>query len=1236
MLAQCPLDQLYKDFQTSPKGLTENEAAERLKKYGPNSLPEKRKKRWQGLISQIKNLFNVLLIVAAVLSFISGITANDPSSINMGIVILLVVLLSVIFSLFQEHRAEKAVQAIRGLIPMNARVRRDGQVKQVHVSAVAPGDIMILEAGDRVCADARVTTSFELSVDNSSLTGESEPQPRSSVAIVSPPREVVSCSNLIFSGTIVASGSGEAVVIATGTRTEFGRVVSLTQTITEPLSPLQIQLDRAAKLNFIVAITVGAAFLLLAYFGLHLELAASLLFMIGVMVSLVPEGFQMTLTLALALSSLEMSKRHVVVKRLSSVEALGSATVICTDKTGTITEGQMTVKKIWVGGSNYEVTGEGYEPEGSVLIDGRRIMASESEELLRICEISSLDNTATLVPPLDRRKSRWTAVGDSTEAALLSMSAKAGMAYKDVLATNPRIGMIPFESSRKMMTSVHRNKEGNIIAYVKGASSEVLARSTSIFWQGRIVPLTEELSRQVSARADSYARDAYRVLGLAVRAIAEAPNEFKSDLIETQLTFVGLVAILDPPRAETADAVRLARNAGTRIIMMTGDHELTAEAIARQVGIITASKSEVHTGHQLSSMSDEELLKILDDPELVFARISPDQKLRIVRLLRQKGESVAVTGDGVNDAPALLEADIGISMGLSGTDVARESSDMVLLDDNFASIVSGIEQGRCVYDNLKKFIVYVFTHNWAELVSFIVFVMLGTPLPLTVLMILAIDLIMEIPPSLALTLEPPEPGIMDRSPRTRSERLFSPSALARSAYLGVIIGVASVLWCFAAWTQGGWSLGMSSVPDQMIYVQGTTITMAAIMAGQLGTLLATRTNVKSALSISLTKNKWLLVGIVSSFLILLAMIYLPLLNDIFATSPFAATTLVTLYAIAPVVFALEEVRKYLLRNYIIPAKPVAARPVLAPLAMMGKTAIAVPKPLPPFVERAAPVLLPIQVLNWREATLRYATNIARHSGSRLILLRIIEEGVDDAMVMDLERVLENIAAPMEVPVEAMELRLVGKEHSPSTMVSSLREAVKRTNPEWLILPVEKGVFEGKRSSLRSVRWTEDFQSKRVVLVSDWETKPMEGGFPRVLIPVLGGFKSGPFEIAEALTEGANIPDVNVVAAKVVEIPSIVPLYSIYKPSSLVDADRELATYASLPKWAIIRRIKPMVLLVRSASRDLVQFASERSVDIIIFEGDWHLRSQGYLGKKEQRAAIDCECAVIITFPKQGQ
>jgi Ca2+-transporting ATPase len=1235
--AQCSLDQLYLDFLSRPDGLSEKEAAERLKGEGPNSLPERRKKPWQDLISQFKNLFNILLIIAAVLCFISGYTANDSSTINMGVVILLVVALSIIFNLFQEHRAEKAVQAIRGLIPMNAKVRREGQVKQIPVTDVVPGDVLILEAGDKVCADARVTTSFELSVDNSSLTGESEPQLRSASSLTSPPRELVSCSNLVFAGTIVASGSAEALIIATGTKTEFGRVVSLTHTITEPLSPLQLELNRTAKLNFIVAVAVGAAFLLIALFGLQLELSASLLFMIGVMVSLVPEGFQVTLTLALALSSLNMSKRHVVVKRLSSVETLGSVTVICTDKTGTITEGQMTVKKIWIGGVDFDVTGEGYEPEGSVLIENKRVMARDREDLLRLCEISSLDNTSTLVPPLDRRKSRWSAVGDSTEAALLSMTAKAGISNKEMLAKYPRIGMIPFESSRKMMTSVHRNPDGEIIAYVKGASSEVLARSKSIYWQGKIIPLTEDISNEVRIRTDSYAREAYRVLGLAIRSLSEAPTEFKSELIESDLTFVGLVAILDPPRAETAEAVRLARSAGTRIVMMTGDHELTAEAIARKVGIITSPKSEVVTGNALSQMSDEELLKVLDKPELVFARISPDQKLRIVRLLRQKGESVAVTGDGVNDAPALLEADIGISMGLSGTDVARESSDMVLLDDNFASIVNGIEQGRAVYDNLKKFIVYVFAHNWAELISFIVFVLLGTPLPLTVLMILAIDLVLEIPPSLALTMEPPEPGIMDRSPRSKSERLFSPYALARSAYIGIIIGVASVLWCFSIWSQAGWSLGMSTVPDEMVYLEGTTVTMAAIMAGQLGTLLSTRTNVRSALSVSITKNKWLLVGIAASFLMLISIIYIPFLGEIFSTTSFDPLILAMLYLVAPLIFALEEVRKYVLRSYILPAKPVVARPVLAPLATIGKVPFAsTPKELPPFEERSSPVFLPINIVDWKVDTIRYAASIARHAGSRLIILRIMEEEANDQMILDLEDSAENVTTPIGVPFEFMELRLIGKEHSSGTKVSSLRDAIKQAGPDWIILPVGKEVFQGKRSSLRMIRWIEDLPEKRVVLLSNWQVRTIEGSSPRVLIPVLDKFESEPFEIAEALTEGANIPDVNVVVAKVVEIPPIVPLYSIYKPESLVNAERELATYASLPKWALIRRIRPMVLLVRSASRDVAQFIIERKVDVVILEGNWGRGRDGYLDKKEQKIATSSECSLIVTLPKRGK
>ncbi|NLI74307.1 MAG: cation-transporting P-type ATPase, partial [Euryarchaeota archaeon] len=819
--ATTKVEDLLNELGTSEQGLTEDVVKEHLAKYGSNTYPEKKKNPFMIVWAQFKNLFNILLIMAAALSFISGIMSNAQSSINMGIVILLIVFLSILFNLIQEQRAERAVRSIQQLVPMNAKVMRSGQEKLTPIQDIVPGDIIILEEGDRVPADARVINSFDLSVDNSALTGESDPQPRRSIE-ESEDEELFQYSNLVFAGTTVVSGTGTVVVILTGEYTQFGSIIGLTRSTKAPPSPLQKDINHAARLNFIVAMLVGLVFLFAAYFILHLDLAASLLFMIGVMVSLVPEGFQIIMTLSLALSSVAMSKRNVVVKRLASVETLGSVTTICTDKTGTITEGQMTARWMWISGDRLKITGEGYEPGGMVFLDEKKLMASDREDLQLMAYASALDNTATLVPPLGHGKSRWTAVGDPTEAALLVMSTKCGVNYKDELKKKKRIGMIPFESSRKMMTSVHEEDEGRYVAYVKGASAELLARSINIYWNGKIIPLTPDIKEQITTQADSFAREAFRVLAIAVRNFSEVPTHFESEKIENQLTFVGLIALYDPPRAETKDAVAKAQHAGIRIIMLTGDHELTAGSIARKVGIISTDDSQVISGHALENMSDENLSLLLDNKELVFARVAPAQKLRIVNLLKSKGETVAVTGDGVNDSPALLGADIGIAMGLTGTDVAKESADMILMDDNFASIVNGVEEGRTVFDNLRKFVVYVFTHNWGELMAFVAFVLLGTPLPLAIIQVLAIDLLMEIPPSLALTTEPPEPGIMLRPPRPKDSRLFNISALSRSMYIGIIVGAYVLFWCFNIWSGGGWSLGSNTVPDHDIYLQGTT------------------------------------------------------------------------------------------------------------------------------------------------------------------------------------------------------------------------------------------------------------------------------------------------------------------------------------------------------------------------------------------------------------------------------
>jgi Ca2+-transporting ATPase len=1235
--AECPLEHLYTNLGTSQEGLTAADAAKRLEKHGLNVLPEKKKLLSQSILIQFRNLFNVLLILASILSFISGITSNDIGSINMGIVILAVVLVSVLFALFQERRAERAVEAIRELVPSNAKVLRDGQVKQVPVSEIVPGDMILLEEGDKVPADARVVTGYEFLVDNSSLTGESEPQPRSPSCDMNASRkELVTCTNLIFAGTTAATGSATAVVVATGSDTQFGRVLALTHEIKEPASPLQIELNRTAKLNFVVAIAVGIIFLLIALLGLHLQFSESLLFMIGVMVSLVPEGFQVTVTLSLALSSLAMSKQNVIVKRLSSVETLGSTTVICTDKTGTITEGQMTVREIWIGGRTYNVTGEGYEPEGSVLLQGQKLTASDRNDLRTLCEIAALDNTSVLVPPLDRRKSRWTAIGDSTDAALLVLAAKAGIQHKRALTRQPRIGMIPFESRRKMMTSVHTNEDGGVTAYVKGAGLEILSRCTEAYWGESVVPMTEEIKRQIQSQIDAFAREAYRVLALATRKLREVPHKYDSETIETKLTFVGLVAILDPPRIETPEAVVKARNAGIKVIMLTGDHELTAEAIARKTGIITSPEGIVITGYALAQTTDEELSKILDRAEIVFARITPDQKLRIVRLLRQKGETVAVTGDGVNDAPALLEADIGIAMGIAGTDVARESADMVLLDDNFASIVNGVEEGRGVFDNLRKFIVYVFGHNWAELVTFIAFVLLQTPLPLAVVGVLVIDLIMEIPPSLSLTLEPPEPGIMDRLPRPRASRLFSLGALARSMYVGIPIGIAALFWCFQAWSQAGWNLGMSSIPDHAAYLKGTTIVVVGIMAGQLGSLFAMRTSVSSAFSLSLRRNKWLLAAVAVEMVILLAVVYAPPLQALFSTASIAPIDWLYLYSIAPAILLLEEGRKLVLRTVILPSKPVVAprvMPLSAQTVSIG-TAESDMRSRVPFIEPVAPVVLPLLIRSWEEKALPISLYLGKHRGSRIIIFRILDDRTEESALRRLESQVEKYAEDIDISYEYADLRLSSRVPGTQQIVNSLRDILRGSNSNTIVFPVDRKVFLGKRRAIGETRWIEEFSEKQVVLVSG----PAELGpgsrlrYPRILIPVLREVHTGPFEMAEALTSNAVFPDVDVVVAKVVEIPRIVPLYSVYKPESLIDADKQLSFLKSLRGGVFLGRIRPMVLLVREASRDLLHFAKERKVDLIIMEGDWAARRHGFLAKEERGIASRADCTVLVTLP----
>jgi len=908
-------DGILAELGTGADGLSRQEAKIRLRKYGPNIPPSGKKTHpAEKFLAQFKNLFNVLLLVASALSFGSGWYFGDSGSIQMGAAILSVVILNAFFSLVQEYRAEKAVEAISKLVPTNAKVMRDGQLTEVNVAEIVPGDVIALDEGDRVPADIRLTKAFEISVDNSVLTGESEPQRRfATMARDAPVYDASDYQNIVFAGTTVVSGAARGVVLSTGKDTQFGKIVSLSRGVEERPSPLQREIDYAAKIDFLVAVLVGGLFFTIAKLLVNLTMVESLLFAIGVMICLVPEGFQLTLSLSLALTAQAMSRKNVVVKRLSSVETLGSTTVMCVDKTGTITSGEMMVKKLWAGGEVFEVTGDGYSPQGFVTIRNRRLNEVENSYVSKLFEVAAFCNNSKLNGPSDRIP-RWTVLGDPTDGAFLVFAGKGDFNVREAISKNPRIALIPFDSKRRLMTSIQKTPDGKIVAYTKGASDELLSRCSTIFLRNEDIILDDEKRRAIQRQIDDFAAEGFRVLAMAMRILSYEPKEFTSEDVERNFTFLGLAALFDPPRPMAEAAVSEARNAGIRVIMVTGDYELTAEAIAKRIGIVTSPEHVLVSGYQLSRLSDSGLQEILEKPEIVFARTTPEQKLHIVKALKSKGETVAVTGDGVNDAPALMEAEVGIAMGIGGTDVARESADMVLLDNNFVSMVEGVKLGRAMFDNLRKFVYYVFTHNWAELMTFLAFVLLQVPLPLLVVQVLAIDLAMDVLPSLALTMETPEPDVMKKPPRRAGSRLIDPAILVKALYVGIIISIGAIFWAFRSWMSAGWTLGQTTVNDPQAYARGTTIVMAGIIAGQLGNLFSARSSSESAFRISPLRNKWLLVGMLSQVVILLVLVYASFLQPFFNTAPLSLTDWMFLYGMAPLVLLVEELRKAIRRR----------------------------------------------------------------------------------------------------------------------------------------------------------------------------------------------------------------------------------------------------------------------------------------------------------------------------------
>ena len=879
---------LFGDGPAGPEGLSSREAARRLVAYGPNELRRRAERRWpRELVKQFVHPLALLLWLAAALAFVTGTAV-------LGGAIVAVIALNALFAFFQEQQAERAVEALESYLPQQAFVVRDGRRTVVEARELVPGDVILLEEGERISADARLLHGT-LEVDMSTLTGESVPVSRAA----SPEDHGTSplaAKNLVFSGTSCTGGEARAIVLSTGMRTELGRIAALSERVDREESPLERQVRRVAWLIAAVAVAVGLAFIPLGMFGAGLAGGDAVLFAIGLLVANVPEGLLPTITLALAVGVRTLARRGALVKRLSAVETLGSTTVICTDKTGTLTENRMDVTGLWT-----PATG----PVG--LEDGS------------IPALAPLARTAAACNSAELGRDGSSVSGDPTEIALLRAAAELGEDVSVMARERSRRRRFNFDPALRLMSTVDDEPDG-LWAHVKGAPEAVLACCEEALSGEDEVPIDPALSAELSAAVDAYAKRGLRVIALARRALRNEPIPDRREDAERDLTFLGLVALFDPPRPEVAEAVRLCHEAGIRIIVVTGDHGLTAAEVARKVGIARDGVTIV-TGEELDRMNEQQLDRLLaGSEELIFARTSPEAKLRIADALRDNGEIVAMTGDGVNDAPALRRADIGVAMGRSGTDVAREASTMVLTDDNFATIVGAIEEGRRVYDNVRKFVFYIFVHTTPEVVPFLVFALSGglIPLALTVALILAIDLGTETLPALALGREPVEPGTMQRPPRRRAEGVIRGPMLVRAwLFLGVISAALAMGAFFWVLLRAGWSPGDSVSEGSALhhaYLEATTITFLAIVVCQIGTALAARTERASLRSIGLFTNPLLLWGFLFELAFAAAVVYAPPLQAAFSTAALGPAELAILLPFPFVIWGADELRRMILRR----------------------------------------------------------------------------------------------------------------------------------------------------------------------------------------------------------------------------------------------------------------------------------------------------------------------------------
>jgi len=842
-------EKLLDSLKSNEAGLSDEEAEQRLKEYGPNELTAKEGiSPLQIFLGQFKDIFVMMLLFAIIVSVAIGELVDAAT-------IATIVILNAIVGFIQEYRSEKAMEAMKNLTAPKARVLRNGKELIIPSRDVVPGDIVLLEAGDRIPADARLLDVVDLKTDEAILTGESTAVSKMD-GVLAEKTPVADRNNSIFMATHITYGRGKAIITSTGMGTEFGKVAKMVQSVEKVDTPLKQKLTKfAKKLGMIIVIVCAIIFALELYEIFFLktggitDILEAFEVAIALAVSAVPEGLPAVVTVSLALGARELAKRNALIRKLSSAETLGATDIICSDKTGTLTKGEMTVRKIYTNNKMIEVTGAGYEPKGEFLLNGSSIEPKEDKSLDLLLKAGTLCSNASY----DGQK----VLGDTTEGALIVAAAKAGIPKKDLTDSYPRLQEVPFTSERKRMTTVHTSPEGQVLSYVKGAVEIILTRSKQILKDGKPVTLTTKEKEKILKTNEEMASQALRVLAIAYRELPETgTKKYNEENIESDLIFIGLAGMIDPPRDEAKGANEKCRKAGIKTVMITGDHKLTAVAIAKELTIMHEGDL-AFTGAELDKMNDTEFKDIVEKA-VVYARVSPEHKLRIVKALKDNGHIVAMTGDGVNDAPALKQADIGIAMGITGTDVTREAADMVLADDNFATIVTAVEGGRAIYDNIRKFSFFLLRSNFDELLVIGLFALLGLELPLAAGMILWINLITDGGPALALSLDPPQKDLMEKPPRDPKE--------------GILHGrFASILMSF--FTQ---FLGTGVVFLIMFYVVGDGIvgsedfyrarTMAFMQATlrELMVVWNCRSERKNAFKVGFTSNKWLLFAVVAS------------------------------------------------------------------------------------------------------------------------------------------------------------------------------------------------------------------------------------------------------------------------------------------------------------------------------------------------------------------------------------